>query len=159
MKETIKLHKRNDDEVKGYIAGYNDCFTEFCRLLEKQSAKMAIYKMNLYKTAVNAAKGEGNQNGWIPVKTRPLTDEELRFYYDQYGNDNIPEYMLDCPLPEDGQEILITFQMKDGKRCVANDICACDEWGYYLENYNDFGCVIAWMPLPEPYKQESEEEE
>ena len=152
MKETIKLHKRSEEEMKGYIAGYNDCFAEFCKLLEKESVKMAIYKMNLYKTAINAAKGE-EKTGWIPVKKRPLTDEELRYYYDQYGAKNVPEYMLDCPLPEDGQEILVTMQMKNGHSFVAIDTCTCDEYGYYLEDFDDFDGIIAWMPLPEPYKE------
>ena len=114
------------------------------------------------KTTIDACKGAIElleQTRWIPIKKRPLTDEELRYYYDNFGNDMIPEYMLDCPLPENGQEILITFQMGNGKRIVAFDTCGIDEWGHYLEDYDDFDCVIAWMPLPEPYKAESEEEE
>ena len=40
-------------------------------------------------------------NRWIPVKVRPLTDEEKKLY-EEY------EFMYDCKLPDDEQQVLIT---------------------------------------------------
>ena len=96
---------------------------------------------------------------WHPIETRPLTDEELRYYYDTYGADSVPDSMLCGKMPEDDQMILITYRMKNGDLCVAVDTCTCDEWGYYLEDFEDFDRVIAWAPLPEPYKPKGEGEQ
>ena len=70
---------------------------------------------------------------WIPVK----------YHYIEDG-----VYPIDSPLPADGQEILITI---DGG-IVDYDICCVVGNGYYLESGYDWTDVIAWMPLPEPYK-------
>lgn len=75
------------------------------------------------------------QTRWIPIKY------ELPCVYD-------------CPLPDDGQDVLITT-------CNGNVVVDtfCREYGdgCYFETYCDDGDVVAWMPLPEPYKAESEE--
>lgn len=71
---------------------------------------------------------------WIPVK----------YHYIEDG-----VYHIDSPLPADGQEILITI---DGG-IVDYDICCVVGNGYYLESGYDWTDVIAWMPLPEPYKE------
>ena len=84
---------------------------------------------------------------WIPIKTRPMTEEEKEEIGHEYA------FMYDCPLPDDGQDVLITD-------CFGNievDTFCRDIEGVYFENNCDAGNVIAWMPLPEPYKTESEE--
>lgn len=83
---------------------------------------------------------------WHEVVKRPLTDEEIKEYTETCGY--IPEYMLECPLPDDGQEILIAT-----KWGVATDICCYDagyyyDDGYYLENRGDWDDVIAWAKIP-----------
>ena len=80
---------------------------------------------------------------WIPVKTRELTEEEKR--KEQW------EKAFECPIPEDEQEVLIVnnygyieidrFYNWEGSCCFENNCLDGD--------------VIAWMPLPEPYKAES----
>ena len=70
---------------------------------------------------------------WIPVK----------YHYIEDG-----VYHIDGPLPADGQEILITI---DGG-IVDYDTCYVDD-GYYLDGGRDWRDIIAWMPLPEPYKE------
>ena len=39
---------------------------------------------------------------WIPIKTRPMTEEEKEEIGHEYA------FMYDCPLPDDGQDVLIT---------------------------------------------------
>lgn len=85
---------------------------------------------------------------WIPIKFRPMTDEEKK-YYEEYPD---VEEMFDCSMPEDGQEILITTAYGT----VLADVCCVDNYGYGLEKYEDWMDVLAWMPMPEPYKAESE---
>jgi hypothetical protein len=77
---------------------------------------------------------------WIPFTKRELTAEEQEEH---------PEwcYIMECPLPDDGQEILVS----DGRR-VWQDEFYVDDDGCYLDSDSDFdGC--AWMPKPEPYKE------
>lgn len=93
------------------------------------------------------------QTRWIPIKTRPLTEKEKEEYADLgYSEDSISS-MYDCPLPEDGEEVLITTRYDD----VRTDTFYRDE-GCYFETYCDEDDVKAWMPLPQPYKGESEDE-
>lgn len=103
-------------------------------------------------TMRKAIKNGVPQPRWIPIKTRPLTEEEKEEYADLgYSEDSI-NFMYDCPLPEDGEEVLITTRY--GK--VTTDTFYRDD-GCYFETYCDDDDVKAWMPLPEPYKAESEE--
>ena len=44
---------------------------------------------------------------WIPMTTRPMAEEEREYYREWSG---IEEAMIfDCPLPDDGQEVLISY--------------------------------------------------
>ena len=79
---------------------------------------------------------------WIPVTYHEATEEEK----EAYGE--FP-YMLDCKLPDDGEEILVCT--KSG--CVWTDTFFNDD-GCYLDGGYDFTEIAAWMPLPEPYKGE-----
>lgn len=80
---------------------------------------------------------------WIPVKYHELTEEERK---ECLFSADI-KYMLDCELPDDEQEIIVT----DGRHvwvdtCIVND-------GYALDSEHDWiEDVVAWMPLPEPYR-------
>lgn len=91
---------------------------------------------------------------WIPIKTRPLTDKEKEEYADLgYSEDSI-NFMYDCPLPDDGQEVLVTTRYDE----VKTDTFYRDD-GCYFETYCDEDDVKAWMSKPEPYKAESEDKE
>lgn len=92
---------------------------------------------------------------WIPVISRPLTDEEKEYYEDSFGCDfEDIDYIYDCPLPDDGQTVLITDRLGN----VEVDTFCRDD-GCYFECNCDAEDVLAWMPLPEPYKAESEDKE
>ena len=85
-------------------------------------------------------------DGWVPIKTRPMTEEEKE-YYSEYlfeGNGMIYE----CSLPDDGQEVLVTSKYGSIDKTTFYTDC-----GNYFENYEDYDEVIAWQPLPEPFKE------
>lgn len=85
---------------------------------------------------------------WIPFKTRPLTEEE---------KEDHPEWdcILDCKLPDDGQRILVSINLR-GHEEVQQDEFYSDD-GSYLDSGYEIGTeAAAWMPLPEPYKEEQE---
>ena len=80
---------------------------------------------------------EPQVGGWIPVTYHTPKDKDEDMLY---------AYILDCPMPEEGQEILVSFN-----GIVDMDVCCYDE-GWYLDNRGDWMDVDAWQPLPEPYK-------
>lgn len=90
---------------------------------------------------------------WIPVKMRPMDSEEREYWEDQFGEELEDEdaVMFDCPMPEDGQEILVSY-----RKWISMDKCEIDGGCYGLEGNGDWEDVIAWMPLPEPYGGEQE---
>lgn len=90
---------------------------------------------------------------WILVKTRPLTDKEEQ---DMLENSNYYiNYAFDCQVPEDEEEVLVTTSTGEVRTTTFYDegIDGCS-----FEFYEDEGEVVAWMPLPQPYKEESEDE-
>jgi len=76
-----------------------------------------------------------------------FSDEWLKMPYVQPEQKWIPVSEL---LPEENEEVLVTFKSDDEIR-VYN--CKYFDNSPWWKNY-----VIAWMPLPEPYKAESEDE-
>lgn len=85
---------------------------------------------------------------WHEVIKRPPTEEEKEEDLEAFGC--VPEYILDCVLPDDGQEILVVT-----KYGVDTDVCGIDE-GYYLENSGDWDDVMAWAEMPK-YKAGEDE--
>ena len=86
----------------------------------------------------------------IPFKTRPLTEEEKEEY---------PEWdcILDCKLPDNGQRILVAIRIR-GHEEVQQDEFYSDD-GSYLDSGYEIGTeAVAWMPFPEPYREERTEE-
>lgn len=60
-------------------------------------------------------------------------------------------------LPEENSDILVTYVEKDEKRIVPVNY-GCGTWFDCLFNkVLDLGGVLAWMPLPEPYKEKKHE--
>jgi len=91
---------------------------------------------------------------WIPVKTRPMDEEEKRYWEEHYGYTFGEDYdgmMFDCLMPEDGQEIWVCSKCGN----VWQDTCEVDE-GFGLEGNGDWYDIVAWMPYerPDPWKGE-----
>ena len=95
----------------------------------------------------SARKALEQEPRWIPLTTRPMTEEETEHYF-EYMDMRIDDTytILDCPLPDDGQEVLVSWGGN-----VGNDVFVQDNEGCYFEGV-DIDDVDAWMPLPQPYK-------
>ena len=85
------------------------------------------------------------ENGWIPVKYHQISEKERA----EESISNDIQCMLDCKMPDDGQEILVTNGETTWKDTNFID---CD--GYYLDSNYDWIDITAWRPLPEPYKED-----
>ena len=121
---------------------YEDLIKEL-RYLEKVYSICGNTSTKEYKLTVEAADviEELSKPQWIKFTTRPLDEEEKK---------ENPEwcYILDCELPDDGQEILIS-----NGRWVTVDTFFSDD-GCYLDSNGDLE-GLWWMPLPEPPKEEA----
>ena len=85
---------------------------------------------------------------WIPMTKRPMTEDEKEYYKEALEYCDYAE-VFDCKLPEDDEEVLITMNgwvTIDTFDRDFTDGCAFE--GYDIDD------VKAWMPLPEPYKEE-----
>lgn len=95
---------------------------------------------------------------WIPIKFRPMTEEE-RAYVNEYSDFTLRDetMMLDCPLPDDGQEVIVSVRGRE-RSWVELDIFERDSAYMCGFESNDISDIEAWQPLPEPYKAESLED-
>ena len=87
---------------------------------------------------------------WIPVKMRPMDEEEREYWEDHFGYELTDEdaVLFDCQMPDDEQEILVSY-----RKWINMDKCEIDDGCYGLEGNGDWDGVVAWMPLPEPYEE------
>lgn len=83
---------------------------------------------------------------WHEVNIRRLTEEEIKEIDESEYYDYIPDWIFDCKMPDDGEEILIATRWG-----VDKDVNGIDE-GYYLENHDEWDDVKAWARMPK-YKE------
>ena len=85
---------------------------------------------------------------WIPVSER-LPDEHDSLFAKFYGTDK----WNDALWKTQSKEVLVTVEFEYGIRSVASSYTTDDKWE--IEKRVKFRkCkVVAWMPLPEPYKE------
>ena len=83
--------------------------------------------------------------GWIPVKWHEITDEER----EREGYPKDWTVYIDCEMPYDEQEILI--QTKNGY--IRWDVCYEDGEFSLDSGWDWVEDILAWMPLPKPYKE------
>ena len=92
-----------------------------------------------FVNAINMLPSAQLANEWIPFNKRPLTEEEEEIY---------PEWswMLDCPTPEDEEDILVS----DGKYVWVDTWWNCDGFCRLDSDRELEG--LAWMRFPDPWK-------
>lgn len=127
------------DEMEEYWLSMN---------LRRRRIPLAAEAVYMDLKGVVATLPSAEPQRWIPVKTRPMDEEERAYWSDHLGYDFEYEdaVMFDCKMPDDGQEILVSFG-----EWVNMDKCEIDGGLYGLEGNGDWDGVTAWMPLPEPY--------
>ena len=94
-----------------------------------------------------------NKFEWIPITTRKLTEEEKEKAAKEWGlkpEDFDDSWLFTCPLPDDGQEVLITSKLWND--VVIDTFCVDENGAQYFRYHEDEDDVLAWMPLPDPYK-------
>ena len=105
--------------------------------------------LDIVKTLLDDLEQDEKENGWIPVKYHQISEKERA---EECISKDI-QYMLDCKMPDDGQEILVT-----NGQTTWQDTSFIDCDGYYLDGGYDWIDIMAWMPLPKPYKEDKKYE-
>ena len=127
-KEAKKMLKAKLECLKNETSGINhDCNMRLC---DGCSLNYEQGNMGEQKEALDMATKLLEQTRWIPVSER---------------------------LPEEDGFYLATC---DGEICGEDEPVASMaefENGKWVDDEDDYQCVLAWMPLPEPYKAESED--
>ena len=78
---------------------------------------------------------------WIPLRMKEITPEDKELLNFEY--DDSVTYMWDCPLPDDGEEVLL--QTSTGIVMTEYSL----EYGFEDYNYDE---LKAWMHKPDEYK-------
>ena len=85
---------------------------------------------------------------WIPVRFRKCTQEEKEAFAEVHGwNIEDINEMWDCPLPDDGEDVLVTTIAGQVDKTTFYTDAGC-----YFEDYDD-DYILAWCKIPKPYKE------
>ena len=121
-----------------------DAIGELCSCTLDEEAK--------WREIIGRIPSAQQEQQWIPIKTRPMSEEERREHSERFGYDldDDEAVVFISPLPDNGQLVLVSTEWGD----VAIDEFYNDPYyGCYLEGNGDMDGIVAWMPLPEPYKK------
>ena len=124
------------DRLNQYKDKYSDCY--------KYAGVYVKVVQDMIEKLQDDLEQDEKENGWIPVKYHQISEKERA----EESISNDIQYMLDCKMPDDGQEILVT-----NGETTWQDMCFIDSNGYYLDGGYDWIDITAWMPLPKPYKE------
>jgi hypothetical protein len=124
------------DRLNQYKDKYSDCY--------KYAGVYVKVVQDMIEKLQDDLEQDEKENGWIPVKYHQISEKERA----EESISNDIQYMLDCKMPDDGQEILVT-----NGETTWQDTCFIDSNGYYLDGGYDWIDIMAWMPLPKPYKE------
>lgn len=93
---------------------------------------------------------------WIKIESRPMDDEERKYYSEHYGYDldDHEAVIYCCQLPENGQEVLVCNEYGHIWLDTFDDD---PDYGVGFETNGDMDGLVAWMPLPKPYEPPMEE--
>ena len=120
---------------------YQDLYEKAIRLLDNGEVTIGEYE-----EMIKPLKREICE--WIPIKWHEITEEER----ERGGYPKDWAVHIDCEMPCDGQEILV--QTKSGY--IRWDVCY-EEGEFSLDSGWDWiEGIVAWMSMPEPYREDGE---
>jgi len=136
----------------------------------KNLKKLKSYHNGSYGTAIDMAIKALEQTGWIPCSERlPLCEQEVLICTQRRSIDGKTKSIITSAIYEDGnmRECNSRWHWEDIEYESWDEEEDCgiipEGWWEYRhynpdEVYNNLvdDFILAWMPLPEPYKAESE---
>ncbi len=140
--DTIREHKRNvlgqREWDEGVIYGYSAAHEHICDII---------------KTLPTI---EERKTEWIPVKSRPMDEEERKEWSEKVGYElEGDDAVIYSQLPDDGQECIVCTKWGN----VFIDTFHNDpDYGCFFEDHGDMDGITAWMPRPKPWKGGKDEQ-
>lgn len=105
------------------------------------------------RTTVDACEGAiellNRYPQWIPCSER-LPEERDSIFAKLYGTEKWRNAMF----KQSSNTVIVTVEYRDGTRQVAPNHTIDGDWN---DSIKGMGNVIAWMPLPDPYKEDMHE--
>lgn len=94
---------------------------------------------------------------WIPITARPIDEEERLKWAEEVGLilENDEALIYTSQLPDDGQEVLVCGR---SGRVWIDTFYNDPDYGCYFEENGDMDGIVAWMPLPKPYRERRKED-
>ena len=89
---------------------------------------------------------------WIPITARPMDTEERLEWSEKLGYDleDVEALIYTLQPPDDGQEVLVCGR---NGRVWIDKFMNDPDYGCYFEENGDMDGIVAWMPLPKPYRE------
>lgn len=128
------------NHIKDRLSDYHDFMK---KLADDHQMVLASDVLEMIEQIEDDLEEDEKENGWIPVKYHQIQEKERA----EESISNDIQYMLDCKMPDDGQEILVTNGETTWQDTSFID---CDGY-YYLDGNYDWIDITAWRPLPDPY--------
>ena len=107
-----------------------------------------LHDLNVLKELVNKA----DSLEWIPVTER-LPKEYESAFAKYYGTDQWNNSLWRAK----SKEVLVTIEYGNGERTVKSSHTTDGKWWIEKKTTLSKFKVIAWMPMPEPYKENENE--
>lgn len=133
------LVKRLRSQCRGYGKECEDCNADGnCRSQMENEAADAIEELS--------------KPHWISIESRPMDEEERRYYSEHYDYNLTDDEAIIycCQLPEHGQEVLVCNKYGHIWLDTFDDD---PDYGVGFETNGDMDGLVAWMPLPQPPKE------
>lgn len=132
------LNEYINDEPRPYAKGWNDATKEYWTALSSIPSAEVVSR-EFYEDAVKANHGLAKENSELKAQIESAETEWIPC------SERLPNESGDyiCTIPLDAEETYTEVLTFHKGRFYEDD----DEWG---ATYHDD--VLAWMPLPEPYK-------
>lgn len=131
-------------------------YDELVKRLHRYSENVVAYKLDAdFASAIQEAADaieELSKPKWIKIESRPMDEEERKYYREHYGYDldDREAVIYCCQLPEHGQEVLVCNEYGQIWLDTFDDD---PDYGVGFETNGDMDGLVAWMPLPEPPKE------
>lgn len=95
---------------------------------------------------------ERKKSGWNVITKCPMDADEIADWCERLGYEIPPdEAFMYGNLPDEGEDVLVCTM----SGTIFIDSLCWDE-GCYFEDYGEMDGIVAWRPLPEPYREVDE---
>ena len=141
-------------DVKMYQA---DClfsvgFYTQCQRCTKNVFASIINMIDTYAKQAGSGAPERKMGKWNVITKCPMDADERAYWSERLGYEITDDegYMYGN-LPDEGTEVLVCTRWGT----VFIDSLCCDD-GCCFEEHGEMDGIVAWMPLPKPYKEGDE---